>query len=219
MKTSNIFLVLFFTVFMSFYFTTTPFAIIHSVHNLTRQSGVVTQNDEICIYCHSPHVDDITVIADYNPLWSGDVQTSTSFEPYAANNRSFTFDGVVGDPLVGPTRLCISCHDGTIAVDSALAASLGTRFIVPRRMIGDGATLASDHPVGFDYVAAAATDNEIRPATTAFANGTIADYLFTSGTQEIMTCATCHDVHTYGPGWFLRVDNTGSALCLSCHIK
>ncbi len=228
MKTSKIFLVLFLTILLSFGFSVASFAtIVNSPHNLAGRPGVVTQNGEVCIYCHSPHVEDITVIADYNPLWSGGVQTSTTFTPYT----SATMDAdMTGDPLVGPTRLCISCHDGTIAIDSALAASPGTRMIVPPRNIGGiigggpnqrpGDSLNRDHPVGFDYIAAAAADAEIQPATAAFGNGTISDYLFSSGTEEIMTCATCHDVHEWGPGhMFLLVDNAGSALCLSCHDK
>ena len=228
MKTRNIFPLLHLAVLLSFGFTAVSFSsIVGSPHDLTWRPDVVEQNDEVCIYCHSPHVEDITIIADYNPLWSGDVQTSTTFTPYT----SATMDAdMTVDPLVGPTRLCISCHDGTIAIDSALAASPGTRFIVPPRNIGGiigggpnqrlGNSLDRDHPVGFDYIAAAADDDGIQPATTGFANGTIADFLFTSGTEEIMTCATCHDVHEWGPGrMFLHVDNTGSTLCLNCHIK
>ena len=135
----------------------------------------------------------------------------------------------IGDPLIGPTRLCIGCHDGTIAIDVALGGT--ERMIqVPKNIGGvvgggltvrPGDTLARDHPVGFNYVAVAAADDGIRPATTAYAGGTIADYLFTWGTSEnIMTCSTCHDVHYAAPiPRLLYMANAGSALCLVCHIK
>lgn len=39
-----------------------------------------------------------------------------------------------------------------------------------------------------------------------------------SGTQPFVECASCHDPHTDKP-LFLRIENTGSAVCLACHIK
>lgn len=32
-------------------------------------------------------------------------------------------------------------------------------------------------------------------------------------------CATCHDVHGTSNGTLLRIPNTGSAVCLTCHVK
>ena len=39
-----------------------------------------------------------------------------------------------------------------------------------------------------------------------------------AGAQPFVECASCHDPHTDNPV-FLRVQNTGSAVCLACHIK
>ena len=215
MKTTNIFLILFLTVLLSFGFAMTSFAtVVGSPHDLTTRPDTARQNGEICIYCHTPHHAKDEP-ADYSPLWNAGVQTSETFTPYSSS----TLDADIGDPLVGPSRLCISCHDGTIAVDIALNDA-STRRIAGAREIGVGGTLASDHPIGFDYVAVAATDDEIKPASTEFSTGTISDFLFTSGSEQMMTCATCHDVHEWGSGhMFLHVDNAGSALCFNCHIK
>jgi predicted CXXCH cytochrome family protein len=46
--------------------------------------------------------------------------------------------------------------------------------------------------------------------------------LFTNNpgvTGPSVECATCHDPHTPNNGTFLRVSNSGSGLCLSCHVK
>ncbi|NOY27278.1 MAG: cytochrome c3 family protein, partial [Oligoflexia bacterium] len=81
--------------------------------------------------------------------------------------------------------------------------------------------LSNDHPIAFDYTTAlATTDGELfDPSTTASGlttSGTIdTDMLFT--TQ--MECASCHDVHDDTYGNFLIMDNTASALCLTCHNK
>lgn len=39
-----------------------------------------------------------------------------------------------------------------------------------------------------------------------------------AGSQPYVECASCHDPHTENTT-FLRVQNTGSAVCLACHIK
>ncbi|MEJ2694402.1 MAG: cytochrome c3 family protein [Candidatus Thiodiazotropha sp.] len=48
--------------------------------------------------------------------------------------------------------------------------------------------------------------------------------LFGQGVAALMTCSTCHVEHgtTSAPQWklpmYLRVENTGSGLCSTCHI-
>jgi len=37
--------------------------------------------------------------------------------------------------------------------------------------------------------------------------------------QPFVECASCHDPHVSDTLTFLRMDNTGSALCLACHVK
>ena len=211
-------------------FAATSFAGISGTkHDMRLRTGVETQNGEICIYCHSPHVEDIAAVSDYNPLWAADVQTATNFIPY----YSATLDAApIGDPLVGPSRLCMSCHDGTIAIDSALNGSVmvnvGSTDLDPDRfLVGNGATLTSDHPIGFNYVAVGGSgvgagtgdDLEIKGADTPYAGATIGAFLFDDGTNDIMTCATCHDVHTDATDFFLVTSNINSLLCLGCHDK
>ena len=120
MKATSILLALFFTMLLTFSFSVTSFAsVVDSPHNLFRRpGGMTTQNDEVCIYCHTPHNANADP-ADYDPLWSAGVQTSEDFTAYSSS----TLDAVIGDPLIGPSRLCVSCHDGTIAVDIALGGN------------------------------------------------------------------------------------------------
>lgn len=37
--------------------------------------------------------------------------------------------------------------------------------------------------------------------------------------QPFVECASCHDPHQANTATFLRIDNTGSAVCLACHVK
>ena len=40
-----------------------------------------------------------------------------------------------------------------------------------------------------------------------------------SAATATVECASCHNPHNNSLGNFLRKANTGSAICLSCHIK
>ncbi len=37
--------------------------------------------------------------------------------------------------------------------------------------------------------------------------------------EPFVECATCHDPHTDQSETFLRIDNTGSQVCITCHVK
>lgn len=84
--------------------------------------------------------------------------------------------------------------------------------------------ISNDHPVSFDYDAALfAADSGLKDPSTLPA----ALKLYPNAGNQFVSveCSTCHDVHDMGdPAGgttypFLRMDNTGSAMCLSCHDK
>jgi len=169
---------------------------------------------EICAVCHTPHnAQDVTDA----PLWNHQVTTAT----FTVYNQSVspTLDATVGQPD-GASKLCLSCHDGTVALDNfgANIGSNSTNFIDPGHNIGTN--LSDDHPVSFVYDATlASTDGGLNdPATTNIPNGgTIESELLFNGKLQ---CASCHDVHNgSGNEDLLRIDNSGSALCLTCHNK
>ena len=112
-----------------------------------------------------------------------------------------------------------------------------------------GNDLRDDHPIGVQYGGGGITDAAPTAATVdadfvAPINDTINGNLvwwvdsgvtagqrdkedmvlysrddFTTGTFEpFVECASCHDPHTENTT-FLRVENTGSAVCLACHNK
>ena len=166
---------------------------------------------EICVTCHTPHNSDTTVAGA--PLWNHKV-TQTVFTLYS----SATLDAIVNQPD-GASRLCLSCHDGTVALDAFSRANpVPGTFIQGSAMLSPD--LNNDHPISFDYTAAlAATDGTLRDPTVALTplGGTIKrDFMRGS---DRMQCSACHEVHGNGNAKFLRVNNAGSALCLTCHNK
>ena len=190
--------------------------------------GARDQFERVCAYCHTPHhaVEDLD--ADYMPLWSRTV-TSEIFTEY----DSVTFEGfnTLVDPVVGPSRLCMGCHDGAVAIDAYYGAP-GTATMVEGDAfleigVGLNGDLSNDHPIGFDYEQAVLDDvsQEINVSSTVFGGGskTIAEVLYDDGFGgAIMTCATCHDVHNSPgvvDGWFLYGEQANSAFCTTCHNK
>lgn len=167
---------------------------------------------EICVVCHTPHNADNNV--NGAPLWNHQVTTST-FSVYTSS----TFDATAGQPD-GASKLCLSCHDGTVAIDNFGGKTTGTNFITGGKNFGTD--LTNDHPVSFTYDAALATaDGEIYDPTSTNSGlgGTISADLLIGGKME---CASCHDVHNtvaVNGTKLLVKTNAGSALCLTCHAK
>jgi predicted CXXCH cytochrome family protein len=183
--------------------------IVGTDHDLSTVQGT---GGEICVVCHTPHNADTTV--SEAPLWNHEITAVQNFTVYA----SPTFDGGPSVQPGGASKLCLSCHDGTVALD-AFGGGGGTAGNV----IGGGALigtdLSNDHPISFTYDSALATaDSGLYDPTSRNSGlgGTIdADMLF-AGTME---CASCHDVHDNGIAPFLRLSNDASAMCLTCHNK
>jgi len=196
--------------------------IVGSKHDMNIASNPDSQN-RVCAFCHTPHhaLDDAT--ADYLPLWSHEL-TSLTYTDYT----SITFDGaghMAGDSLTGPSRLCMSCHDGAIAVDQhygGIGTDVRSGDSWGEIGVGAGGDLSNDHPIGFDYIAIAGViDDEIRLATATVTNPNVVDIAELLWDGQWMTCSSCHDVHNTDANedYFLYNQQANSAICMTCHIK
>ena len=179
---------------------------------------------EICIACHTPHNAN-TAVTDA-PLWNHDLSAVATYTLY----QSDTLNATPGQPT-GTSKLCLSCHDGTVAYDNTTD---GTKMS-GTSAVGDVTNgLSDDHPISFTYDTALATaDGALHDPSTAVTigsgddtkTGTIASAMLIGGQVQ---CATCHDVHNKftaaivppaTTNRLLRVSNAGSGLCLTCHNK
>jgi predicted CXXCH cytochrome family protein len=174
-------------------------------------SGKGWGTTELCKYCHTPHLAQNVSGA---PLWNHQ-STVQSYTLYS----SASFKGIAGQP--GPqSKLCLSCHDGTVAIDSFANGGIiqaGSHTMTSTNLVGAGGSLASDHPIAFTYNGALATlDGHLTtPVSLNYVDAANQIPLY-AGKME---CASCHAVHDNTYGKFLRTANTGSALCLTCHQK
>ena len=174
-------------------------------------SGQGWGTNEICQPCHTPHNASTALPV---VLWNHAV-TAANYTLYS----SPTMNATTGQPD-GVSKACLSCHDGTVALDS-FGGSTGSNFISGTANFGTD--LSNDHPVSFAYNNALATDDGgLHPPTTQASGlgGTIsADMLFGPGSDQV-ECASCHDVHNAANLQSLLLkSNAGSALCLTCHAK
>ena len=155
--------------------------------------------NRICGPCHVPHNADKTT----PPLWD---HTETS--------ATFTYYDLPGDKNDDPTsldsysKLCMSCHDGTVNLDAYNGAT-GTKKITGTALLGT--SLANDHPVNVNLES---TDTNYYTGYKAPTNALV------TGSLSTVSCASCHDPHGGVTGTkLLRTSNVGSALCLDCHDK
>lgn len=100
---------------------TTMGSISNTRHNMTmsyssnRAIMDLARNDygEVCVYCHTPHGANTQINA---PLWNRTINSPGNYTIY---DKPTTLMQPIGTP--GPSSLtCLSCHDGTIAIDSVL---------------------------------------------------------------------------------------------------
>jgi predicted CXXCH cytochrome family protein len=180
-------------------------------HDFSTQTWNTT--GQICVVCHTPH--NASTAVTNAPLWNHST-SATTFSLYSS--ASLTATGL-GQPDAS-SKLCLSCHDGTVALENFSTTTNGTHFITAGANIGS--SLANDHPISFTYDATLATSDGglYDPSTTSsgIGTGTIAQKMLIGGKLQ---CASCHDVHNaYGfTTGLLRKSNSASALCLTCHKK
>ncbi len=194
-----------------------PAAIKNTKHDLSVNSTGATikatsaAETQICVFCHVPHNSSTA-----GPLWNrANPAALPAYTPYT----STTMNTTMGQPD-GTSLLCLSCHDGTLALGDllsrgatrvALAGVTGTGTL-PAGNSNVGRDLSDDHPVSIVYDAALAT-----------ADGQLANPATLTGKVRLwgtkLQCTSCHDAHDSVNGKFLVMSNNASALCIVCHTK
>lgn len=178
-----------------------------TVHNLSRSGpGNIksTSASQVCAFCHTPHG-----AAPQTPGWN----RNSSGQVYVEYD-STTMQAVPGQPG-GSSQLCLSCHDGTVALGlmrrpipgAGKGAGLLGTFITSRSNINTD--LSDDHPISFDYdhVLVAEDGNLANPDLTGLPLE-----------EQKVECGTCHDAHEKDVVPFLRRSTVNGELCLTCHL-
>ena len=176
---------------------------------------------EICRVCHAPH-DQGRTTGLVGLLWNHTLSSAT-YTMYSSS----TLDGAIDANPTGISKMCLGCHDGTVALDD-FDGHGGTTFIgtgdqIPQLQDAGNPDLRATHPISIVYDT---TDTGLHPTSNNMGtSGTIADVLEGGKVQ----CSSCHDVHdsageAVANTKLLRVGQTSgtgspSGLCLTCHDK
>ncbi|UCE62294.1 MAG: hypothetical protein JSU63_11385 [Phycisphaerales bacterium] len=183
-------------------------SIVNSKHDLSvRGPGPIraVQENEVCIFCHTPHN-----AAPQTPLWNRE-NPRTYYRIY----ESSTTDARIDQPS-GPSKMCLSCHDGSMALGNVLSRPMAGPIVMTARTMpprhGDlTIDLSDDHPIGFRYDRALTNvDNQLRPVEVVTRELPL-------GVHGELHCTSCHDPHNNELGDFLRMSDQMSAMCLACH--
>lgn len=159
---------------------------------------------QVCIFCHTPHNS-----SSRQPLWNKKDPTGSYTLYYSSTQQSTSLSPD------GGSLLCLSCHDGTIALGEVLSRTEVISFERGITVLPPGGTnltefLADDHPISIVYDAAlAAADVEL------------VDPSLLTGLVQLregkVQCTSCHNPHDNILGNFLVESNQNSQLCDYCH--
>lgn len=195
--------------------------VISTVHNLSVSGpGEVRSLNEtqVCKFCHIPHS---AVVPE--PLWSHTLSKAQYQVPKIRSARGIREPAPQPD---GSSRLCLSCHDGTVALGDIAGAPrpvamAGPQRLGPGRRGYIGTDLTGDHPISFVLSEGDPSDPDrdmgVRPLSLI-----LGQELVRLDAQGKMQCTTCHDPHSdryYVAGLVPRfwVKPTVQEVCQSCH--
>ncbi len=142
----------------------------------TIRNARAVSESQICAFCHTPHG---ATNEPRTPLWNRTLSSAT-YTPFSSTSLDATD---LGQPE-GKSKLCLSCHDGTLALgavnvlnrvelkkegrevpfqgtrpDGSIPDGLGEASGFTRRI---GIDLSNDHPISFTFDSAqAARDGEL----------------------------------------------------------
>ena len=186
-------------------------SVTESAHDLspTGPGSVKGASGYACLFCHAPH----NVLSDQTPLWNHELSTQV-YTPYSSTSYHQTGQ----QPIFGSsTKLCLSCHDGTIALGQTVSGGLIPTSGAMRASATLGSDLRSSHPVSIS--APFADNGELN--SMLFASPPRTADAAVKLPQNRVECTTCHEPHT--PNLdpvvqkFLVRDSSNGQLCLSCH--
>lgn len=230
-------LLLFCALFATCYTPGVEAGVENTKHNLsTSGPGPIKALSEtqVCIFCHTPHS------ATTTPLWNHTLSQASYTLPSNAMPEWATMLSIPQNPPEGDSKLCLSCHDGTVAIGSVVNLGgapitismhdTGTGYLTAGEMLSEsapsyiGTNLSGHHPVSIEVNEGLIHDKGIQCANNEVsfrlcyprAQDPIrlrpTDNRYGTGPSSGIgvQCSSCHDAHDNTNGYFLRVPYGGT---------
>ena len=202
----------------------------YTVYSSSTLSGTVTQPGANSLSCLSCHDGQTAIDSIVNMPGSGryNANPDTAFLNSWSTNPGGLATALVHATIDGAGDGCMSCHK------NGIGATDFTAFYISTDLSNDhpiGVTL----PVGVDWNVPGGTKGTTKFFDNGHGTGDAGNgrmekteiRFYDSGDGPEVECASCHDPHGVPTGaqgtpftkTFLRVPNTASAVCLTCHNK
>lgn len=198
-----------------------------------------TSERNVCIFCHTPHGAITEAGAANGPLWNRKI-SSASYQLYQSQTLlSPTSPAIQPD---GDSKLCLSCHDGTIAIgavvntggsaNSISMSGAGPGGVMPPGSTNIGTELSGHHPISIAVNNAFIADKTAQCNShkvsfgicypTAYAKLMKTKNTYGGSSGQGVQCTSCHDPHEDpipGTTSFLRGGDkmNSDPLCNDCH--
>ena len=182
------------------------------IHDLSpgSRSPITGARPGSCFYCHAPH----SGLATGQALWN-QTQTKATFQLYT----STTYHQKGRQPMMGSdSRLCLSCHDGTVAVGNTIVSGQVTMTGSMSAEDVLGTNLQSSHPFSLQLPIKDAIDLIASLASRGKTGDPQGKVTLIDGNVE---CTSCHNPHVQAIDLlsqnFLVRDSSKAQMCLACH--
>lgn len=219
------------------------------VTNLPNAEIFISSNeDEVCIFCHTPHGGTMNTPLWNRALPTGaftHYTSSTLTATVGGATRAVSPESLLclscHDGSAAVSSIINNSNSTDAAPDSiantvpmfgfTTGGAIGSIIIGGVLQVDEKRNLSDDHPISFSYLLALGDGNAsslhtLQDAKNAGVRFFGPEAANPSGSR--VECSSCHDPHVnytaanggnaaYTP--FLITPNTGSALCLACHIK
>jgi predicted CXXCH cytochrome family protein len=193
---------------------------------------------QVCIFCHTPHNANPA-----NPLWNHETSTATYTNYWSDTLKSY-LSRDLAPPIDGFSKLCLGCHDGTVALGALVGTLRAIKFpedtvdpkdptvkLHQKLKSGDtgylGVNLSGGHPISiiFDQNLANLRNKETDinhlyiPTNRTINNDPDVKLYPTQGGYGVQ-CTSCHDPHggkglSGEPPFWKKT--THDEVCLVCH--
>lgn len=190
-----------------------------TAHNLSvtgPTSVKAVSETRVCVFCHTTHNASFQA-----PLWNRENPGGT-YQMYWSETMDAYGSSAEAPQPNGSSKLCLSCHDGTIALGSTVSSGRiemrGGITTMPSTSESNlGRDLSGDHPVSFRVTDHLVTTNNAKGDVSLRTVSEMRNHpLARLDDEDRIQCTTCHDPHRDPYGNFLLTAKPGE-LCIACH--
>ena len=173
-------------------------SIVNTAHNLSASGpGPVRAATEtqVCIFCHTPHNSNPA-----GPLWSHQLSSGVTYLKYTSPTLdAYSSQATAPDPN-GASKLCLSCHDGTVALGAVGTSVIPLAGGKTTLVSGDpgfiGTDLSRTHPISFVVTDQLVATNNAKDAPLNTVAAMKSDPQVHLDGADRVQCTSCHDAHT-----------------------